>query len=469
MRTQGTRDARAADFGSRGPTLERFESAWVLIAALLWIIACFPETRALPEVPTGTHRVHDLLEDLTIADISKATRGLDFGTEAAASMLVSGWATNEEDAHGSFVWSLGTRSEFEVVLTTLGDHRLELELASLDFPGAPEQRVQVEVAGHRVTEFVAPKTPGQVILELPAEVVRLGRNRVSLLSSWSRTPKELGIGSLDARPLSLSVYRVGIRSVSGSAEGDLEVIDQGVVFPPDLSVGYSYEVPDGSGLAVGPLIGGELVLQVTDSFGAVDYRLSPSESTQWIALAEGLVGVQMAAVASSVLVSSLSIKTSSEVLDERAASTNSVGSWESNAEAELPDIFLYVIDTLRADHLGVYGYERETSPAIDRLAAEGVTFEEARAQSSWTRSSVVSLLTGRTPPGHGVIGRDDALDPEIPTLAGLLAEAGYQTAAWVTNGNVSGAFGLDSGFEKFNYLAESKTYKGVHKPASVVK
>jgi hypothetical protein len=65
-----------------------------------------------------------------------------------------------------------------------------------------------------------------------------------------------------------------------------------------------------------------------------------------------------------------------------------------------PNVLLIVIDTLRADHLGVYGYERTTSPALDALAANGLLFERAFSQSSWTKPATASLLTGRCPSQH---------------------------------------------------------------------
>ena len=73
------------------------------------------------------------------------------------------------------------------------------------------------------------------------------------------------------------------------------------------------------------------------------------------------------------------------------------------------NVVLYIIDTLRADRLGCYGYPRPTSPAVDRLAREGVLFERAIAPSSWTRPAVASILTGEDPVRHGAITLEDAI------------------------------------------------------------
>src|SRR3989442_3761833 len=67
-----------------------------------------------------------------------------------------------------------------------------------------------------------------------------------------------------------------------------------------------------------------------------------------------------------------------------------------------PDIVLVVVDTLRADHLGAYGYSRPTSPAIDAFASRATVFDDAWAAAPWTLPSVMSIMTGRLPSRHRV-------------------------------------------------------------------
>jgi len=95
-----------------------------------------------------------------------------------------------------------------------------------------------------------------------------------------------------------------------------------------------------------------------------------------------------------------------------------------------PNVVLVVVDTLRADHLGAYGYDRPTSPRLDRLAARSALFTDARAQAPCTFPSVDSLLTSRPPwVFTGRRAGDLGIPAGIPTLASLLAAAGYRTAA----------------------------------------
>jgi arylsulfatase A-like enzyme len=118
-----------------------------------------------------------------------------------------------------------------------------------------------------------------------------------------------------------------------------------------------------------------------------------------------------------------------------------------------PNLVLIVIDTLRADHLGTYGYERATSPHIDRLAERGLVFANALTTSSWTKPSVASLFTSRYPSEHGAVSFERNLSSKLPTLAEMLREAGYRTVG--VSGNfvhVAERTGFARGFDAFESL-----------------
>lgn len=114
-----------------------------------------------------------------------------------------------------------------------------------------------------------------------------------------------------------------------------------------------------------------------------------------------------------------------------------------------PDLLLVVVDTLRADHLGCYGHGRDTSPAIDAFAASAVRFEAAYATAPWTMPSVATALTGLHPTVHGVTALA-RLPDDVPTLAGILARAGYRTGAVVSHRLAGRLPGFDRGFELFD-------------------
>ena len=110
-----------------------------------------------------------------------------------------------------------------------------------------------------------------------------------------------------------------------------------------------------------------------------------------------------------------------------------------------PNVLLVVLDTVRADHLGVYGYERATTPNVDKLAARGIRFDEARAPAPWTLASHASFFTGRWPHELGVQWLTP-LRKNFTTLAEYLGDHGYATAGFVSNaGYCSYDTGLDRG------------------------
>jgi arylsulfatase A-like enzyme len=124
------------------------------------------------------------------------------------------------------------------------------------------------------------------------------------------------------------------------------------------------------------------------------------------------------------------------------------------AEPRARNVVLVTLDTTRADRLSCYGYGRPTTPAMDAVAADGVRFEMAIAQSALTPVSHASILTGLLPPHHGlrVLYAESGyrLSEEIPTLATDLRAHGWSTAAFLSSFTVSGFFGFEQGFETFD-------------------
>lgn len=130
--------------------------------------------------------------------------------------------------------------------------------------------------------------------------------------------------------------------------------------------------------------------------------------------------------------------------------------------APAPDIVLVLVDTLRRDHLGIYGYGRDTSPNLDALAATGRMFDNHIATASQTVPSTLSMLLGLYPAEHGFphrsIGQFAAARPYYPDelhfLAEELRDAGYRTAAFVGNPFLQRENNFDQGFQEFAYFED---------------
>lgn len=133
-------------------------------------------------------------------------------------------------------------------------------------------------------------------------------------------------------------------------------------------------------------------------------------------------------------------------------------------------IVLISIDTLRADRLGIYGYEHPTSPVLDLLAGESLVFESHVAQTGWTLPSHVSMLTGLSPEAHGVTAQMDQVedlfeagfDPSTPTLAAQLREHGYATHGVASGPYLDPVFGFDRGFDTYDFVSHDASSDNSH-------
>ena len=127
--------------------------------------------------------------------------------------------------------------------------------------------------------------------------------------------------------------------------------------------------------------------------------------------------------------------------------TGSPADIRSLSERSDTNLLFILVDTLRADHLGSYGYERDTSPFLDYLALKGVRFDSHFAQTSWTKSSMASLWTGLYPARSGIHRSTDGLPEEARLPTEIFQDAGFVTMGIYRNGWVAPNFGFDQGFD----------------------
>ncbi len=118
-----------------------------------------------------------------------------------------------------------------------------------------------------------------------------------------------------------------------------------------------------------------------------------------------------------------------------------------NADERGPNVVLMLMDTLRADRLGVYGYDRPTSPAIDALARESVLFEAAHGAAPWTLPSVISMMTSTFACEHGVLSDHDPANSTLVPLAERMKRAGFETRSTFANPYAGPKWGMNRGFD----------------------
>jgi arylsulfatase len=141
---------------------------------------------------------------------------------------------------------------------------------------------------------------------------------------------------------------------------------------------------------------------------------------------------------------------------EAASDTQLAGGDTDGQPASAPELIVLIsVDTLRADHLGCYGYERFTSPILDGVAGEGVLFEDASTTAPWTLPSHASILTGASPARHGVVSMKTALPEDVSTLVRAFSENGWATAAAVNSTWLKReGFGLTRDFDDYLFVPD---------------
>jgi arylsulfatase A-like enzyme len=147
----------------------------------------------------------------------------------------------------------------------------------------------------------------------------------------------------------------------------------------------------------------------------------------------------------------LEIQNSAEILISQCELSTPMVQVEPQA-----NVLIFLIDTLRRDHLSCYGYERATSPNIDSLAGDSILFKQLMSQSSWTKPSVASLFTSNYPHVHRAEDAFDKISRDMPAIAESLKDAGYATLGVVSNPSVVPVWGFDSGFSRYVYAKESQ-------------
>jgi choline-sulfatase len=432
----------------------RFLLLPLLLAAA--VVACSGE-------PSDPRRepVHDLIAELALAEVRREPGVVDLGTPEARALLLWGWSHDEAADGRTFVWSDGPESVMEVFLAAPRDVTVSLRGLPFEVPGAPGQRVTVLANGREVAEI--PFGPGETEhrVELPGRALQAGINRLAFRYAWTRSPREASGGrSSDSRRLAVAwdVLRFETAAEEGAR---VRVVGERLYIPSGHRVDAFLRLPAGSALAleeirvrggsatleisVQPEDGQERRIELLDAGGPALVELEGGEA--------GPTRISLAAVpedgpprpGSGLLIQRPRIVAPAIETKDSVPAAAPV----QRAEGRAKNVVVYLVDTLRKDHLGCYGYGKPVSPRVDAFAREATLFRHAVAQSSWTRPSVASILTGLLPRTHGVHRRPDALSQEAVTLAERLRDRGFRTAAFVTNGNVHRSFGFGQGFEEY--------------------
>lgn len=413
----------------------------------------------------------DLVARLATATFHTEPSVLDLGTSQARRSLLRGWSWNEApSADGTtLVWSDGPESAVEFFLVAVRPWRLRLRCVPLRFDGSPGQRVQVDVNGYSVGE-VALEPSGEGIGEhevlLPEERLRLGRNVLVFRYAFTAVPRDV-LGTRDRRRLAVAWDALVFHPASTPrSASSLAFAPRGLSDPSRLLIPFGYQVD----YYLEPGAASRFRLEGVDFEGQGRLRVfldrdgGPERELLSLGSFSHRRDVDLPAAESPgpVRLTLRSVAGSGDG-GHVTLTRPRVDGWSGQRSVPLPPrtrprpqrrphVVIYLVDTLRADRLGCYGAHTTVSPNIDALAREGIVFEDVVAQSSWTRPSVASILTGLGPLDHGVNTLRRGLSEETRTLAEHLRSAGYRTAAFSTNRHITEEFGFAQGFDFFQLL-----------------
>lgn len=425
-----------------------------LSSLLLLLSACGGDSE--PRAPLATF--HDFTAGLDLAEVQREPGLVDLGTPGARPLLRGGWAQDEADGGRTFVWSDGPESEIEFFVASPRDIPLTLRGQPYQAEGTPPQEVILVLNGETVGRVAV---AGESRTVLPERYLREGMNRLALRYAWTRSP-----GNGDRRQLAMAWdllrFETGI-----DEQARLRAAGGQLSLPFGWRIDSFLRLPEGAVLSLEGLRSrdghpGELRVTLQPEGGEEQElaRIEPDGETETIEIGgSGLVRLSLTAVPgeAGAAGSGLVLRRPILLVPKAADAKPAPAALTAARQAPRHNVILYMVDTLRADHLGCYGYDRPVSPRIDAFAKKATLFRHAVAQSPWTRPSVVTLLTGLLPRTHGVQRKRHSLAGEAVTLAETLKEQGYRTAGFVTNGNVARSFGVAQGFDTYELMHRKRS------------
>jgi arylsulfatase A-like enzyme len=411
------------------------------VAAFITLVSGCAE-RGQPDV-RGLQLATDLLAPTVRLGSVAPGASTDWAREDDTIVPIAGWGGVEElSGEGvRYRWAIDRTAELLVHVAGGVALRLEFQAWPLTWNGAPEQRVEVEVNGVVVDEVELKRGFRSYDVDLPAGLTGPGRNVIRLRFAYAERPSSVRPSSDDDRILAAAFATIRVvprRAVEPSRRGASPRADGVLELEPGWAAWSRVTVPERAVL--------ELDVP-TDSRHAVGVWIRDS-SRRYTALGDIRPGTRKRYELAAWAGEAVEIA----VVNRSPGNPATVGDWkvfaESAVASDLPNVIVMVVDTLRADHVGVYG-GGDLTPNLDRLATEGVWFSEARSHAPITGPSHSSLFTSVLPMSHGVHNNSQLLQTEADTLAEAMRTTGRHTAAFVSLGVLQSGFGFRQGFDHY--------------------
>ncbi len=446
--------------------------------------------------------VYELARRVAVAERWSARDVILFGTPAAEPHQVEGFHREAGGGAGElFLWSKG---EAEVALDWPQPVARTAIVDLAPYPRIRGQSAQAFLNGVPVGRFNLNDQRHRYLLRLPAAVQRAGENRLRFIFAATASPADEDPASGDRRQLAAAFYSlvVGASSDAGledllarGAPGPFAVVEgeggPSLVLPGPSLVRYAIRLPPGAELRFTP----DLHPAARAAAGSASFRVTVEnadrpgeESVVWSRVIDARsrtsreVAVPLPGAAGDIVRVGLQVGPGGGERFAwgvfRAPRIMGRGAVDTLEGAALPaadqargdalrravtgsNVLLIVLDAARARSFGAYGYDRPTTPAIDRLAAEGVVFEKAFTPAVYTLGAMSSVWTSQYPDRHhSEVSFSARLPKDRLTLAELLSAQGLLTAGFVANAVAGTGFGFDRGFTEFHEVFRTLGSRG---------
>ncbi len=382
-------------------------------------------------------------------------------------------------------WAVKEKSTITLLRSEITDIKATFDCTPLNPAGKPAQAAKIYINDHYLQQITFPR-PGNYSFNIPANLLTYGTNRITFKWAFLRSPLETGI-SMDKRKYAAGISQIKflnmpkrIRKASKITVDKLGkdpaiqipragVIEYVVDLPVDALLKFRLAARGSSapGAKLHAAVYNAPGKKITRDFTNDHIRSGKDYAIDLSRFERQTVRIVFAGDAANhpnlviqlidpVIYSSGEKRTPQAHRMQQTITRDAAAQDKKTNRLRRPNIIIYLVDTLRADHLSCYGYSRETTPNIDRFAKESIRFTRCFANASWTRPATASILTGLYPNKHRAETRHDRLPNEVTMLPEFLKPCGYTTIFLTTNGNAAAEINFDQGNDFYKFVDTGK-------------
>jgi arylsulfatase A-like enzyme len=425
-----------------------------------------PPAAAAPPPPdlAGTRTTYDFLTNRAHALVHRDGRLVIEAGDVSFLKFVDGgwkssWILGSKDAGKPVAFVNGLSANLYVPIDADGDGAggkalSDLKLRLTGRAMVPNQRLSVFVNEKPAGTVEVPATSGPLEVTLPAAALVVGENRIRLTF---RAAGNIAGGKRSAAAIERIELGAAATGDTALTVGDVLLGDKKRAFtlagPSRLS--FYVQIPAGGKLAAAyaaPAAGTTVSVRVARDGAAATTVFEGPASSKWAEGAWDLSAQADQAVRIDLISRGGGVSWGTSRLVVKAPTPAPAA-----ARPKLDHIFIWMVDTLRADKVGVYNSKTIVkTPNYDAFAASATRFAWAHVPGTWSLPSHASILTGVYPTVHKATAHEARLSREVPFVAELMKKAGYKTGMFSSNGYVSGKWGFDRGWdENRNFIRES--------------